>query len=121
VVTVAAREGTRAMPRYVFATAPTSQAAADWAMRLVSRRFPELEIEHRTTMEGEAAAHDTWVCHAPNESHVLRWAIAAGLELFDVVPNDSARVIAPRLPALAINQRGTDQTVDPTRRNGAHP
>jgi hypothetical protein len=71
------------MPHYLFETGLTSGPHVDAAIALSTQRFPEVALEHRY------AAHDdnrreVWVCRAPNEAHLQRWAAAAHLELWSL-------------------------------------
>ncbi len=66
------------MPRYLFETPPHSRVRSDAVVRLVALRFPECTVEHRGT---EIAGYERWVCRAPSEAHVHRWADAAGITI----------------------------------------
>ena len=66
------------MPLYLFEAPPVSDAQRDEACRLVARRFPEVALE-RSYGEHDGDGQDLWLCRAPSQDCVSRWAAAAGL------------------------------------------
>jgi hypothetical protein len=66
------------MPRYVIELHPAAAAQAD-ATRLVMERFPEIAIEERYTSRDSDVRTELWICRAPSETHLRRWADAAAL------------------------------------------
>ena len=74
------------MPRYVFETRPIDETERDRVMTLAAQRFPELGIEHQSTLDHDGPA--VWTCETPHQSHLLRWAAAAGIELSSVAGRD---------------------------------
>lgn len=72
------------MPRFLVETTAAPPAGDGAAARLSAARFPELEIEHRYAARDAAGGRWVWVCRAPSEGHVTRWATALGLPVGSV-------------------------------------
>lgn len=89
------------MPRYLLATAPACRPLRDAAIDVAARRFPEVAVELRYAAHDYDSGHDVWVCSAPSETHVRRWAEAAGLEADHAqhVDADDATVTSRSLPS----------------------
>lgn len=69
------------MPRYLFDLATSDRETRERATRLATQRFPELEIEHSYVLHDEHGNREVWVCRAPSEAHLHRWATAADITL----------------------------------------
>jgi hypothetical protein len=68
------------MPRYLIETADSAGSSGELAMQLVGRRFPEVSVERRLEADdGQSGPHEVWLCSAPSEAHIRRWAAAADL------------------------------------------
>ena len=84
------------MPSYVLGTRTTTRANRDALAELTATRHPEVLVELRF------AAHDNdgldvWICRAPSETHIRRWAAAADLELRLLQPVDAQQPERPLL------------------------
>jgi len=66
------------MPHYLLTTAIVARSQLHAALELQTQRFPEVSVEHRFTTH-EPEAHDLWLCRAPSDEHLTRWAAAAGI------------------------------------------
>lgn len=86
------------MPLFLFESPPISDLQRDHALSLAARRFPEIALEHRYA-EHDGGGLDVWVCRAPNEDELTRWALAAELTVGDL----------RRVDPLEINDQGTTQ------------
>lgn len=71
------------MPLYTFVTTALATADRDRVVELAATRFPEVAVEPNQA-DVDGSDRITWVCEAPNESHLQRWARAAALELIQV-------------------------------------
>jgi hypothetical protein len=69
------------MPRYLLETRPTTASDRDRALRLAALRFPEVAVEHAYAARAQHDSRDVWVCRAPSQAHLQRWADAACLAL----------------------------------------
>ncbi len=67
------------MPRYLLQTGKGASSSSAAAMQLAARLFPEIAIEHCYVAHDEVGARATWVCRAPSDAHLHRWAEASGL------------------------------------------
>ena len=67
------------MPRYLIETSGWMRLHCKTAARLVAHRFPELTFEYSGAAEPTTSGRDEWLCRAPSEAHVRRWAAAAGV------------------------------------------
>ena len=96
------------MPRYLFETDVDARSQLDAAGRLAAQRFPEITIEHRYTTHDDTGARVLWVCRAPTEVHLGRWAAAAHLALTCIrrVAAD-APPTSPVDPTVASNPKET--------------
>jgi len=85
------------MPRYLLETSATTGPDRDRASAAAAHRFPEVAIEHRFTAQDDSSSRDIWVCRAPSEAHVRRWAHAChlGLAALQSVGPDN---VAPHFP-----------------------
>ena len=71
------------MPVFTFVTTALATGDRDRVVELAATRFPEVALgPNQADVDGSDRI--TWVCEAPNESHLLRWARAAALELIQV-------------------------------------
>ena len=66
------------MPHYLIETAAAGDAHVSSAIELTARRFPEVTVECRYVPH-HADGSQIWVCRAPSEAHVVRWADRARL------------------------------------------
>jgi hypothetical protein len=76
------------MPRYLIETANEGGSLGELgelgelAVELVGRRFPEVSVERRFEADdGTGCPRELWLCTAPSEAHIRRWAAAADLSL----------------------------------------
>jgi hypothetical protein len=69
------------MPRYLLETPATTRIERARASFTASRRYPEVAIEQCFLVRDRAGSCEMWVCVAPNEAHLRRWAEASGLAL----------------------------------------
>ena len=67
------------MPRYLLQTSTIPSSGSGAATQLAARLFPEIALEHCYVAHDESRASATWVCRAPSEAHLYRWAEASGL------------------------------------------
>jgi hypothetical protein len=67
------------MPRYLVETDLVDATQLDGAEGLAERRFPELSVERRYSTHDGTGVRVIWVCRAPSEAHVDRWAAALRL------------------------------------------
>ena len=65
------------MPRYLLETLDGDGAHLDAAVDLTSVRFPEIDVQRCDTTGDGPNARVLWMCRAPSETHVHRWAAAA--------------------------------------------
>ena len=72
------------MPRFLCDVGEVTSTQFGAAVRLAAQRFPEIAVEHRYVLHSEPDARAMWVCRAPSEVHLARWATAAGIELSPV-------------------------------------
>ena len=87
------------MPLFLFEVPPISARERDRAVRLAAQRFPEIVLEHHYA-EHDGGGRDVWVCRAPNEDQLARWAAAGDLTLgrvrhVDTVAFNDERRTAP--------------------------
>jgi hypothetical protein len=70
-----------AIPRYLIERHGSAGAEVASAVQLAVVRFPEVAVEHRYVLRptGRNGARELWVCRAPGDTHVRRWAAAARL------------------------------------------
>ena len=71
------------MPLFLFEAPPITDLQRDLALRLAAQRFPEISLERRYA-EHDGGGRDVWVCRAPSEDQLTRWAVAAELSLGEV-------------------------------------
>jgi hypothetical protein len=71
------------MPRYMFRVTGSSAVDVEAALSVAASRFPEIGVEHRFLGRGEHRS-EVWVCTAPSETHVVRWATAVSLAPEDI-------------------------------------
>ena len=69
------------MPRYLFETSPPGQLRPEDGERVAAQRFPELTVEQRCPAPSDDIGRDRWLCRAPSETHVRRWAAAVGVTI----------------------------------------
>jgi hypothetical protein len=67
------------MPRYLLETGAVSGSRLDGAERLAAQRFPEISVERHYVTDDGTTARAVWVCRAPSETHLGRWAESAEL------------------------------------------
>jgi hypothetical protein len=65
------------MPRYLLETVEGDSGHLDAAVDLAAQRFPEIELERCDTTGDGVDARVLWMCRAPSETHLHRWAAAA--------------------------------------------
>jgi hypothetical protein len=82
------------MPRYLFETDASVRTGRDQVDTL-AHRFPELELEHSYLVHDGGGSREVWVCRAPSEAHLRRWAIAADLMLRHVQRIDADTATEP--------------------------
>jgi hypothetical protein len=87
------------MPLFLVEAPPISDLERDVAVRLAAQRFPEIVLEQHYA-EHDGGGRDVWVCRAPNEDQLTRWAAAAALTLGEV----------RRVDPLEINKQRKAQT-----------
>ena len=92
------------MRRFIFETSDQTAADVAAALALAATRFPEVDVEHRYIGRGESR-RELWVCTAPSEMHVARWAAAAAFPVAEIGQVDDVAPIA----------------VQPAARAGEHP
>ena len=73
------------MPRFLLETEADAAVQLEATRRLASQRFPEVAIEDRAVAGGRGD-HAYWVCRAPSEAHIGRWASAIDLSVLSVHP-----------------------------------
>lgn len=93
------------MPRYVLGCRAVAGSEREAASDLAATRFPEV------TVDQSFAAHDddgldVWVCRAPSENHLRRWAASAGLAVDLLQPVDAD---GQRLRGAATSFAGGDR------------
>ena len=68
------------MPRYLVEFDAPDDGARQRARSLAMERFPEVEIEveRSAAFEPESPGRELWECRAPSDTHIRRWATAAG-------------------------------------------
>ena len=66
------------MPRYRLEFDEVDDVARERARSLASERFPEIEVERSAVLDPERPGRERWECRAPSDTHVRRWAAAAG-------------------------------------------
>jgi hypothetical protein len=76
------------VPRYLLEARTISRARRDAAAGLAATRFPEVVVDLRYAAH-EQEGVDVWVCRAPSELHVRRWARTAGLDVHLLQPVDT--------------------------------
>jgi hypothetical protein len=81
------------MPRYRVEMDPGAADRLDGAGRMAAHRFPEIAVEHRCTPNRAPGDRCVWLCRAPSEAHIDRWAAALQLRLASV-----RRIDPPRPP-----------------------
>jgi hypothetical protein len=64
--------------------ASTVETELAGAERLAAHRFPEVAVERRYVTEDGTTARAVWVCRAPSEAHLGRWAESAELNVTSV-------------------------------------
>jgi hypothetical protein len=67
------------MPRFLFETAPISRGRFESLTRFGDQRFPEVAVERCYAPHAEGPNREVWVCRAPSEAHLRRWAEATCL------------------------------------------
>jgi hypothetical protein len=82
------------MPRYLMETGVVTTPVLDEAERLVAHRFPEIAVERRYVTDDGITARAVWVCRAPSEAHLGRWAASAELSITSM-----CRIAADHRPA----------------------
>ena len=73
------------MPRFLLETEADAAAQLAATRRLANQRFPEIAVEDRA-VAGGLRDHAYWVCRAPSEAHIGRWAEAIQLTVISVQP-----------------------------------
>jgi hypothetical protein len=69
------------MPRYLVETDAPAATELDAAVHLAGHRFPEIDVQRTYITHDTSGPQAWWVCRAPSESHLGRWAAAAGLRI----------------------------------------
>jgi hypothetical protein len=77
------------MPRYLLQTRTIASSGPAAAMRLAAGSFPEIAVEHCYVSHDEGCGLTTWVCRAPSETHLHRWAEASELGPVSVLRVDA--------------------------------
>jgi hypothetical protein len=93
------------MPRYLLETDLVAGGHVEGAEGLTVRRFPEIAVERRYSTQDRTGARAIWVCRAPSEAHIGRWAAALHLSVASV-----RRVVTYDPRTLAPRARGTEPT-----------
>jgi hypothetical protein len=94
------------MPRYLLRTDIASDACAAAAVHLAGECFPGIKVERREVISAGADAHMHWVCRAPSEAHLHRWATAAQLGVGSVRQVEQA---PPKVTPVRARRSTTDQ------------
>jgi hypothetical protein len=68
------------MPRYLVEFDEVDDAGRKRARSLATERFPEIEIEieRSAAFDLGSPGRELWECRAPSDTHLRRWAAAAG-------------------------------------------
>ena len=69
------------MPRYLVETSVVGGSHLDHAEGLLAHRFPEISVERRFLTDDDTTTRAIWVCRAPSDAHVVRWAASAELSI----------------------------------------
>ena len=73
------------MPRFVLEVEVVSAPQFATALTLTYQRFPEIAVEYRDVPRPRESiaerAKEIWVCRAPSEAHLGRWAAASQLRI----------------------------------------
>lgn len=77
------------MPRYVLGCRAVTRSKREIASHLAATRFPEITVDLRFAAHDDDGL-DMWVCRAPSENHIRRWAAdaALGVDLLQSVDAD---------------------------------
>lgn len=68
------------MPLFLVQARPITDAESQHAVRVAVERYPEVGLQmHYADHHG--AGEDLWVCRAPTQDHLRRWATAADIPL----------------------------------------
>jgi hypothetical protein len=84
------------MPRYLLDMERTATPDPG-ATAVISRRFPEIAVEHRYTAH-DLVGRELWVCRAPSAAHLERWAEASPFELRSLQQIYETHARAPHAP-----------------------
>lgn len=76
------------MTRYVLGCRAVRRSERETASRLAATRFPEITVDLRFAAHDDDGL-DVWVCRAPSESHLRRWAADAALTVDLLQPVDA--------------------------------
>lgn len=74
------------MRRYLLETSATDSDTTQRAPATAAQRYPEVIIEASYVPLDDATANGVWICLAPTERHVRRWATAAHLDVRRLTP-----------------------------------
>lgn len=91
------------MPRFEMRCSGLTADRRDAAAHVLVSRFPEVEV---IAERHEDTAH-VWVCVAPSETHLRRWASAARLRIRSISPATGSD--------QSVAGTATDPTTDPRR------
>lgn len=76
------------MPRYVLGCQAVTRSERETASHLAATRFPEIMVDLRFAAHDDDGL-DVWVCRAPSENHLRRWAADAELVVDLLQPVDA--------------------------------
>jgi hypothetical protein len=105
------------MPLYLLELVPSADAGhaqLEAAVSLATRRFPEVEVERRYVVRVDDP-REVWVCRAPSEAHLTRWAAEAHLDVPSVSHVDAE--MPPWSTSMRTTSPSTTRT-DHTRPEG---
>ena len=68
------------MPSYMLGTGTTTRAQREKLAALTATRHPEVLVDLRYAAHDDDGL-DVWICRAPSEIHIRRWAAEADLKL----------------------------------------
>jgi hypothetical protein len=68
------------MPRFLLELRPIGRVRRADAVQLAALRYPEVAIEQTLATSHGDGDRELWVCRAPSETHLRRWAEAAELD-----------------------------------------
>jgi hypothetical protein len=75
------------MPSYVLGAGATTRAQRDALAELTVTRHPEVLVDVRYAAHDDNGL-DFWICRAPSDTHIRRWASAGHLDVQLLHPVD---------------------------------